>query len=767
MINSARICLLAMALSFTLQGLSFSSTRVKGKRNRPTGLSVDFLTHSDQVYLNGYLTDTLLDEPLSAKENFRFTEIARRHPFFGWIVNSDQKNSLQTAFRILVASTPGNIRNNIGDFWDSGKIPSDQSINITYDGKALIPGKIYYWKVKSWINQGPGSDFSEVARFKTAPKLSDYATVCYPLQKEDGYPVSVKQLPGNVTFIDFGKDAFGRLKLILPGKTGADSITIRLGEAQKDGRIDRDPGGTIRYSEYKLRLEEGRKTYIVTIKPNKRNTGPKAIKLPGYTGDVTPFRYCETEGYRDQLPKSQIVREMTHYPFDETDSYFLSSDTLLNRIWELCRYTMKATSFAGIYVDGDRERIPYEADAFINQLGQYSVIREYSMARYSEEYLMDHGTWPTEWILQSVLMAWNDYFYTGNKEFLIRYYDRLKARTLTSLEDESGFISTCPDKQTPELLASVHLDDKLRDIVDWPQSVGSWPGKKEPGETDGFVFREINTVVNAFHYRALVLMAKIAGLLGKENDYRTYTGLAEKLKKAFNDQLLDKKRKVYVDGIGTGHTSLHANMFPLVFGLVPENYVEAISKFIQSRGMACSVYGSQFLLEALYESNNPAYGLQLLTSTTDRSWYNMLRGGSTITMEAWDNKYKPNQDWNHAWGAAPANIIPRKLMGIEPLQPGFGRIQIKPQPASLKYAEVRFPTIRGPILVSFNNEPGKSFLLQTTIPANTTALVYLPYWSESQKVKMDGKAVLYYRAGNHIIIDKVGSGIHKFETINH
>ena len=96
---------------------------------------------------------------------------------------------------------------------------------------------------------------------------------------------------------------------------------------------------------------------------------------------------------------------MTHYPFEETDSDFLSSDTLLNRVWNLCRYTMKATSFAGIYVDGDRERIPYEADALINQLGQYSVVREYSMARYSEEYLINHGTWPTEWILQSVLLA--------------------------------------------------------------------------------------------------------------------------------------------------------------------------------------------------------------------------------------------------------------------------------------------------------------------------------------------------------------------------
>lgn len=112
----------------------------------------------------------------------------------------------------------------------------------------------------------------------------------------------------------------------------------------------------------------------------------------------------------------------------------------------------------------------------------------------------------------------------------------------------------------------------------------------------------------------------------------------------------------------------------------------------------------------------------------------MLKAGSTMTKEAWDNIYKPNQDWNHAWGAAPANIIPRKLMGIEPLQPGFRKIQIKPQSASLEYAQIKYPTIRGPILVSFKNKPGKTFLLKTTIPANTTAVIFLPYWSESQRV---------------------------------
>lgn len=112
-------------------------------------------------------------------------------------------------------------------------------------------------------------------------------------------------------------------------------------------------------------------------------------------------------------------------------------------------------------------------------------------------------------------------------------------------------------------------------------------------------------------------------------------------------------------------------MFPLCFGLADVKRAQSVADFVKTRGMACSVYGSQFLMDGLYEAGEADYALQLLTSDAERSWYNMIRVGSTISLEAWDDKYKPNQDWNHAWGAAPANIIPRRLMGVVPTEPGF------------------------------------------------------------------------------------------------
>jgi hypothetical protein len=138
--------------------------------------------------------------------------------------------------------------------------------------------------------------------------------------------------------------------------------------------------------------------------------------------------------------------------------------------------------------------------------------------------------------------------------------------------------------------------------------------------------------------------------------------------------------------------------------------------------------------------------------------------GTTITLEAWDNKYKPNQDWNHAWGAAPANIIPRCLMGIQPLEPGFAKVRIKPQVGSLTSGSFDQPTVRGTIHVDFQSVPGESFDLNLAIPANVEAVVYLPrLGSASSTVMVDDREVQGTTVGQFIVVDNVGSGHHRFE----
>ncbi len=150
----------------------------------------------------------------------------------------------------------------------------------------------------------------------------------------------------------------------------------------------------------------------------KKRNSRNPILMPEYIGEVYPFRYVSIENFAGTLTPESVQRKIVFYPFAENASSFTSSDTILNQVWDLCKYSIKATSFTGYYVDGDRERIPYEADALINQLSHYAVDAEYSMARRSMVYMLYHPTWPTEWSLQNVLLAWNDYLYTGDDAFI-------------------------------------------------------------------------------------------------------------------------------------------------------------------------------------------------------------------------------------------------------------------------------------------------------------------------------------------------------------
>ena len=732
---------------------------VASAQQKPMGLMTDLIEHTGIVFVNGYSVGSLADwERNGVDRPVEIPLIRSGYPVFGWIVEDERPNVRQTAYHILLSDNEADLTQDKGNIWDSGIVTASSSVNVPYTGKKLQPSETYYWKVRTY-NNGTQTPWSKVSLFRTAEHLDDYGISVYPLQKSDENPSCIERVGEDAYFLDFGRAAFGQLTLDLYTDTVC-TISVHLGEALRNGRIDREPGGTIRYAEYKIQLQPGMHTYRIDIRRDTRNTGPAAILMPLSVGEVYPFRYCEVEGYTGKLQPAQVRRNTVHHPFNVHASYFTSSDTVLNKVWDMMKYTVKATSFTGKYIDGDRERIPYEADALINQLCHYCTDREYTMARNTHEYLLRHATWPTEWSLQTIQIAWYDYLYTGDKRSLENNYEILKNKTLSALARQDGLIST-EHPQTPEFLASIGLKDtKLKDIVDWPHTGILGLGKNEAGETDGFDFKSVNTVVNAFYYRALDWMAQIASALGEEEDARLYRKQAEKVKTTFNKKLL--RKGIYVDGEASLHSSLHANMFPLAFGIVPEHNKKEILRFIRSRRMACSVYGAQFLLDALYEAGDAEYALQLLTSTEERSWYNMHRVGSTIALEAWDNKYKPNQDWNHAWGAAPANIIPRKLMGIEPLTPGFEQVRIKPQPATLSHATILHPTVRGTIEETFDNQPGQRFEMTLTLPANTEAIVMLPLTAPKYRLYVNGKKVSAKVNNGFVEVEKIGSGKHTF-----
>ena len=132
----------------------------------------------------------------------------------------------------------------------------------------------------------------------------------------------------------------------------------------------------------------------------------------------------------------------------------------------------------------------------------------------------------------------------------------------------------------------------------------------------------------------------------------------------------------------------HADKFP---GLVEPDEMPKIAGFLEKKGLACSVYFAQYLLEAFCAAGRADIAVRLMASSGDRSWKGMIDFGSTITMEAWNMKAKPNQDLNHAWGSAPLNVISRCILGVTPLKPGFDVISIAPQPGGLRSLKAEYP----------------------------------------------------------------------------
>lgn len=816
-------------------------------------------------------------------------------PELGWVVNDPDKDETQTAYQVLVASSLTNLNGNIGDLWDSGKVASGESSNVSYAGTALAAGSVYYWKVRTWdksdavspysssqmivtalgsgwtatpiwssagnfaylrkqvtlpsktidkaiafvtgrstassrqyvfrlyingslIGVGPARGFNSKVPYNvfdvtgklTAGTANVIAAACYSydsskdflLQMKINYtdgtsetivtdgtwkakdvsniynmstyytsyykagnenidarnipygwnntgyndsswaaagaktaytsslvaqpmrnmeiveqaPISVVNKGGGNFFFDFGKEIVAGIKLTINGTVGTVTY-VRLGE-------EISGTNTVKYQA---------RTGVTYNDAWTLKAGTQTIENFGYRG----FRFGEIVGSPDTtLDSTKIKALVLRYPFDDTAGTFTSSNATLNEVWDLCKYSIKATSL-DVYQDcPTRERGPYEGDAYINQLSHYGMDREYPLARYSGEYLYYNSTWPTEYKQTSVLEAWVDYMATGNKDSLSQYYTKLKTKTLESYLNANNLV----EKSTTD------------DLVDWPS-----------GYRDGYVFTTINTVINAFNYKAIEYLGKIADVLGATADRDTYNTKAANIKNAMNTYLYDNANGRYYDGQTSTHAAVHASMFPLAFGITTDTKKTATASYIKSRGMVCGVYGSQYILEALYAANEGDFALGLMTATGTNSWYHMIHGlNATIVTEAWDPAGKSNMSFAHAWASAPGNMVPRGMFGIDPLEAGYKKIAVKPQTGSLTSASINLPTIKGTVHVDIS-KTSSNYTININNPANSTTKVYVPSFNlAGTAVTVDGVSQNGTWENGYVIFDNIGSGAHSF-----
>ena len=482
-------------------------------------------------------------------------------------------------------------------------------------------------------------------------------------------PRIIRQIDG-IVLLDIGQTWFGNISLKPTPENYGNKVIVRLGERlNHSGRVDLTPMGSVR--SYELETTLGDATFV----PELRQADTRGLPQ----GDAAmQFRYIEIDGWKGEFPIQVLTTKIyiSSYYRERGRIEFLGADrrvTELNRLVKLGVHTMASTSFMGLFVDGDRERLPYQADAYINQMSWYAVTGDTEVARHTFQQLLLAPTWPSEWMIHFIFLAYEDYMTTGDIAYLRKIYDRLAVFTLLDFVDDSGLVST-----TNKLLAKQFVDktkaDYLEDIVDWP-----------PQERDGYEMTDHNTVVNAFVYQGLRKMATMATALQRSSEAKNYTAAADRLGAAMELLLVDPTRDVFVDGLESNHASAHALFIPLAFGLVPEARISATLDALKDRiaafdgGFPCSVYAAQYLLDALFENGEGATAVNLITNRTDRGWLNMLNTyDATITHEAWDIKYKENEDWNHAWGSAFLNVMQRHIAGVRILKSGWSSWTVAP-----------------------------------------------------------------------------------------
>ncbi|HEY4453615.1 MAG TPA: family 78 glycoside hydrolase catalytic domain [Pseudonocardiaceae bacterium] len=85
------------------------------------------------------------------------------HPSLSWQLTASVNDERQTAYRVLVASTPAKLQPGHADVWDSGRVGSPDSVGVTYAGPALRSSTRYYWTVQVWDAQGAASAWASPA----------------------------------------------------------------------------------------------------------------------------------------------------------------------------------------------------------------------------------------------------------------------------------------------------------------------------------------------------------------------------------------------------------------------------------------------------------------------------------------------------------------------------------------------------------------------------------------------------------------------------
>jgi len=560
-------------------------------------------------------------------------------------------------------------------------------------------------------------------------------------------PKTKKQLSDGSWVYDLGQNFSGIPQITVQGKKG-DTVHITPAELlHPDGSANQNGSGKPHYYNYILKGNG-----IETWHPQFTYYGFRYLQVEG----AVP----QGEAKGKQLPVLLAIKGLHTRNAAKRVGSFVCSNELFNRTYTLIDWAMKS-NMASVFTDcPHREKLGWLEEAHL--VGS-SLRYNYDIHRLALKCISDmrlaqtpEGLIPEiapeftkfgepfrdspEWGSNGVILPWYVYEWYGDKKVLAESYDMMKR-----------YIAYLGTRANDHILT---------------QGLGDWydQGPKGPGYSQQ---TPKGITATAFYYYDLCIAAKTATLLHKTQDAAGYQKLAAEVKQAYNKAFFNPQTKEY----GTG--SQTANAISVYMGLVDQQYktdvTNNIVKDLRDRGNALTAgdIGFRYLLRALdaagrsdviYDMNSrsdvPGYGYQ-------------LAHGATALTESW--AALPAVSNNHFMLGHIMEWFYSGLAGIRsaPGSIAMKTIEIRPEPVGdVTYAKANYDSPYGMIATDWK-KTANSFELTVQIPANTTAMIYLPanvgeqITESSQPIKIvSAVKFLGYKDGKAMI--KAGSGIYHF-----
>jgi alpha-L-rhamnosidase len=565
--------------------------------------------------------------------------------------------------------------------------------------------------------------------------------------------------PG-VYVYDFGQNFTGWVRLRVKGPAGSE-VKLRYSELlREDGTLNVLP----------LRGAEATDVYIL------KGEGVEEFE-PKFT--YHGFRYVEVTGFPGVPTLESLEARVVHSDV-ESSGGFMCSNQLLNRVHKNIRWG-QLSNLMSIPTDCPQrdERMGWLGDA---QLSAELAILNFWMPSFYEKFMADirdsqaeDGSIPDvvppywklypadpAWGTACVVIPWLLYVYYGdiralqeNYELIKRWVDFLTSQSVDHILSFSKYGDWCP----PAHVRSIETPGEL---------VSTW-----------------------VYYHDVSTIAKIAKILGREEDFNKYSGLAVEIKEAFNRRFLKEDRYAaevvpYLPSFLQSYSQT-CNVLPLHLEMVPEEKVGAILKTLvedievgHDKHLSTGIIGTRYILETLTRYGKAELAYAIATQRTYPSWGHMIELGATTIWERWEYLAGSGMNsHNHIMFGTVDSWLYKTLAGInvDPSAPAFEHIIIKPHVLSdLKYVSASLVTIRGTISSEWINA-GDSLILKVTVPVNTVADVYVPKIG-FQKVIISESGVVVWRGSDYLakvdgiiggreeggfVVFSVGSGTYVFE----